>query len=161
MHTPNSCLPKAAQTFVGGLETGGPHDGEGKLRKRIGALDLYVTVTLIVAALVAFSAIQKIRRDPRVVRVIHEVVGLPLSTFPLLAACEFAGALGLVLGIRWPLLGIVAGVGLALYFIAAILSHFRVGDFKGVGPAFFMWVVVMIALGMRLHLGPHPHWYTL
>lgn len=120
---------------------------------------MYVTITLIVAALVAFSAIQKIRRDPRVVRVIHDVVGLPLSSFPFLAACELAGAVGLVLGIRWPLLGIVAGVCLALYFIAAILSHFRVGDFKGFGPAFFMWVVVMIALGMRLHLGPHPHWY--
>jgi hypothetical protein len=109
--------------------------------------------------MVAFSAMAKIRRDPRVVHAIHEVVGLPLSYFPLLAACELAGALGLVLGIFWPPLGIIAGVGLALYFLAAILSHFRVGDFAGVGPAFFMWVAVMVALGMRLHLGPHPHWY--
>lgn len=120
----------------------------------------YLIVTVIVAAMVTFSAVAKIRHDPRVVRVIHDVVGFPLSSFPLLAACEFAGALGLVLGIFWPLLGIIAGVGLALYFIAAILAHFRVGDFKGFGPAFFMWVAVMVALGMRLHLGPHPHWYT-
>ena len=109
--------------------------------------------------MVAFSAIAKIRRDPRVVRTIHEVVGLPLSYFPVLAACEFAGALGLILGIFWPLLGVVAGIGLAIYFIGAILSHFRVGDVTGVGPAFFMWVAVMVALGLRLHLGPHPHWY--
>jgi hypothetical protein len=122
-------------------------------------VNLYLTITFIVAAMVAFSAIAKIRRDPRVVRTIHEVVGLPLSYFPLLAACELAGAFGLVLGIFWPLLGIVAGVGLALYFLAAILSHFRVGDFAGVGPAFFMWAAVMVALGTRLHLGPHPHWY--
>jgi hypothetical protein len=120
---------------------------------------LYLTVTLIVAAMVAFSAIAKIRNDPRVVHVIHDVVGFPLSYFPVLAAWEFAGALGLVLGIFWPLLGILGGVGLALYFIGAILSHFRVGDFRGFAPAFFMWVAVMIALGMRLHLGPHPHWY--
>jgi hypothetical protein len=116
-------------------------------------------VTLIVAAMVVFSAIAKLRHDPRVVRTIHEVVGFPLSYFPLLAAYELAGALGLVLGIFWPLLGIVAGIGLALYFIAAVLSHFRVGDFKGFGPAFFMWVAVMVALAMRLHVGPHPHWY--
>ena len=109
--------------------------------------------------MVAFSAIAKIRHDPRVVRTIHEVIGFPLGYFPLLAAWELAGALGLVLGIFWPLLGIVAGVGLALYFIAAILSHFRVGDFGGSGPALFMWVAVMLALAMRLHLGPHPHWY--
>lgn len=120
---------------------------------------MYVTVTFIVAAMVAFSAVAKIRRDPRVVHTIHEIVGFPLRYFPLLAACEFAGALGLVLGISRPLLGIVAGVGLALYFLGAILSHFRVGDFKGLGPAFFMWVAVMVALGMRLHLGPHPQWY--
>jgi tetrahydromethanopterin S-methyltransferase subunit F len=120
---------------------------------------LYLTVTLIVAAMVAFSAIAKVRRAPHVVRTIHDVVGLPVSYFPLLAGCEFAGALGLILGIFWPLLGVLAGVGLALYFMGAILSHFRVRDFRGFGPAFFMWVAVMIALGVRLHLGPHPHWY--
>lgn len=109
----------------------------------------------------AFSAIAKIRRAPPVVRTIHDVVGFPLSWFPFLAACEFAGALGLVLGIFWPLLGVLAGVGLALYFLGAIFAHFRAGDFGGSGPAFFMWVIVMIALGMRLHLGPHPHWYRL
>jgi DoxX-like family len=110
--------------------------------------------------MVAYSAIAKIRRDPRVVRVIHEVVGFPLGYFPLLAACELAGALGLVLGIVWPLVGVVAAVGLVLYFICAVLAHFRAGDFKGSGPAFFMLIAAMAALAMRLHLGPHPHWYN-
>jgi len=122
---------------------------------------VYLTVTSIVAALVVFSAIAKIRRDPRVVRTIHEVVGFPLSYFPLLAACELLGALGLVLGIFWPGVGIFAGAALALYFVAAVLSHFRAGDYKGFGPALFMWFVVMVALLMRLHLGPHPSWYRL
>src|SRR5215469_6158730 len=108
--------------------------------------------------MVAYSAIAKIRRDPRVVRTIHEVVGFPLSYFPLLAACELAGAVGLILGIFWPLLGILAGVGLAIYFIVAILAHFRVGDFPGFGAAFFMWVAVVVVVGMRLHLGLHPEW---
>jgi hypothetical protein len=120
---------------------------------------VYVAITFIVAAVVAFSGVMKIRRDPQVVRRVHEIVGVPLAYFPLLAALEFVGALGLVLGIFWPLLGIAAGVGLALFFVGAILSHLRVRDFKGVGPAFFMLVVVGVALAMRLHLGPHPHWY--
>lgn len=109
--------------------------------------------------MVAFSGIMKIRRDPKVTRIIHEIVGVPLRYFPLLAACELVGALGLVLGIFWPLLGVVAGVALVLYFMGAIVSHLRVGDFKGIGPALFMFVAATIALTMRLHLGPHPHWY--
>ena len=109
--------------------------------------------------MVAFSGIMKIRRDPQVVRVIHEIVGVPLSYFPALAALEFAGALGLVLGMVWPWVGVVAGVGLVLYFMGAIVSHLRVGDIKGLGPAAFMFVAAIIALTMRLHLGPHPHWY--
>jgi len=121
---------------------------------------LYLTVTFIVAAMVAYSGIMKILRDPKITRVIHEVVGVPLRYFPLLAACELAGALGLVLGIFWPLLGVVAGVGLVLYFMGAIVSHLRVGDFSGIGPALFMFVAALVALTMRLHLGPHPHWYT-
>jgi len=120
---------------------------------------VYVAITFIVAAIVAFSGVMKIRRDPQVVRRVHEIVGVPLAYFPLLAALEFVGALGLVLGIFWPLLGIAAGVGLALFFVGAILSHLRVRDFKGVGPAFFMLLAVGVALAMRLHLGPHPHWY--
>jgi len=62
----------------------------------------YLAITILLAAMAAFSGVGKIRRDPRIVRVIHEVIGVPLSYFPLLAACEFAGALGLLLGIWWP-----------------------------------------------------------
>lgn len=120
---------------------------------------MYSTITFIVALIVMFSAVMKLRRNPRVVQVIHHTIGVPLSFFPVLAICEIAGALGLLLGIRWPLLGVVGGVCLALYFLGAILAHLRVHDFTGFGPAAFMLVAVTIALAMRLHLGPHPHWY--
>ena len=72
----------------------------------------YVVIALLLAAMLMFSGLGKLRRDPRIVRVIHEVVGVPTRYFPLLAAYEFAGAVGLVLGIWWPLLGVLAGVGL-------------------------------------------------
>ena len=110
----------------------------------------YLVVTAIVALMVAFSGLGKIRRDPKIVRVIHETVGVPMAYFPLLAACEFAGALGLVAGIWWPPLGIAAGAGLVLYFVGAVVSHLRVGDFKGIGPAAFMLVVAAGALAMRI-----------
>jgi hypothetical protein len=98
----------------------------------------------------AFSGLGKLRRDPKIERVIHEVVGVPLKYFPHLAACEIAGALGLVLGIWWPLLGMAAGIGLVVYFVGAIVSHVRVGDVKGIGPAAFMLVISVAAVVLRV-----------
>jgi len=112
----------------------------------------YLSVTILLAGMAAFSGVLKIRRDPRVVHVIHEVIGVPLRYFPLLAACEFAGALGLILGIWWLPLGMAAGIGLVLYFVGAVASHLRVGDAKGIGPAAFMLALAAGALVLRILL---------
>lgn len=110
----------------------------------------YLFITFLFAAMVAFSAVAKARRDPKVVHVIHEVIGVPLEYFPVLAACEFAGALGLVLGIWLPWAGLAAGVGLVIYFLGAVVSHLRVGDIQGIGPAVFMLMVAAGALALRV-----------
>lgn len=110
----------------------------------------YLVITILFAAMAAFSAVAKIRRDPKVVHVIQEVVGVPLQLFPLLAACELAGALGLVLGIWSPWVGAAAGVGLVIYFVGAVVSHLRVGDVKGMGPAVFMLIAAGGALALRV-----------
>jgi hypothetical protein len=111
---------------------------------------VYLVMAVLVALMVAFSGLGKIRRDRRQVKVIHETVGVPLKYFPLLAVCEFAGALGLLAGIWWPTLGVAAAIGLVLYFVGAIVSHLRVGDIKGVGPAVFMLVLAAGALAVRV-----------
>jgi DoxX-like family len=110
----------------------------------------YLVITVAFAAMVAFSGIGKIRRDPKIMHVIHEVVGVPLKYFSLLAACELAGAVGLVLGIWWPSIGVAAGIGLVLYFVAATVSHLRVRDVKGIGPAAFMLALAGGALALRI-----------
>jgi DoxX-like family len=110
----------------------------------------YLVVTILFALIVTFSGIGKLRRDPHQVQVIHETVGVPLNFFPLLAACEFAGALGLLAGIKFPGLGVAAGTGLVIYFVGAAVSHLRVGDFKGLGSPSFMLVVAAGALALRL-----------
>ena len=110
----------------------------------------YLVITIVLAAMAAFSGLGKLRRDPKIVHIIHEVVGVPLKYFPHLAACEFAGALGLVLGIWWPFLGMAAGIGLVVYFVGAIVSHVRVGDVKGIGPAAFMLIISVAALALRV-----------
>jgi hypothetical protein len=100
--------------------------------------------------LLALSGTLKIRRDPRSVQIIHSKVGVPLKYFPLLATLEFAGALGLLAGIWWPVLGIAAAIGVVLYFVGAIVGHARVGDLKGIGGAAFMLVLAAGALIFRI-----------
>ena len=83
-------------------------------------------------------------------KVIHETVGVPMKSFPHLAACEIAGAVGLIVGIWSPRLGVAAGIGLVIYFIGAIVSHLRVGDFKGIGSAAFMLGLSVACLALRI-----------
>ena len=109
----------------------------------------YLALTSLTALVVVFSGIAKVRRDPKVVKVIHEIVGVPMEYLNLLAACEFAGALGIVAGIWWPPLGVAAGVGLVIYFIGAVVSHLRVGDAAGIGPAVFVLALSSAALVTR------------
>ena len=109
----------------------------------------YLIVTVTFALLVTFSGLGKVRRDAHQMKVVHETVGVPLKYFPLLAACEFAGGVGLVVGILWPISGIAAGIGLGLYFLGAIVSHLRAGDAKGIGSAVFMFVLAAAVLVLR------------
>jgi hypothetical protein len=110
----------------------------------------YLVVTVVAAGMAAFSAVGKLRHDPKIVHVVHEIVGVPLNYFPHLAACEIAGAVGLVVGIWLPRVGMAAGIGLVVYFVGAIVSHLRVADWKGIGPAAFMLILSFTALVLRI-----------
>lgn len=109
----------------------------------------YLTVTIVLAVIAAFSGVGKLRRDPKIVHIVHEVVGVPLQYFPHLAACEITGALGLIVGIWWPILGLAAGIGLTVYFAGAIVSHVRVSDLSGIGPAAFLLILSVAAVVLR------------
>jgi len=113
-------------------------------------MSIYAVLAVVTSLMVALSGMLKVRRDPRTTRIIHEVVGVPLRFFPFLAACEFAGAIGLLVGILWPPVGLAASTGLVLYFLGALIAHVRVGDFKGLGPAAFMLFISAACLLLRM-----------
>jgi len=73
-----------------------------------------------------------------------------MKYFPALAGCEFAGAVGLIVGIWWSRLGVAAGLGLVIYFVGASVSHIRVGDLKGIGPAAMLLTLSAAALCLRI-----------
>lgn len=57
----------------------------------------------------------------------------------MLGILKAAGALGLLVGIRVPLIGIAAAAGLVLFFVAAIITHLRARDDSlGLAVAFLL-----------------------
>ncbi len=105
----------------------------------------YTIIAIIMSFLLVSSGIAKLRGNPKVVHGIHEVVGVPLRWMPWLAACEFAGAAGLLIGIVWWPLGIAAAIGVVAYFLGASIGHMRVKDFKGLPtPAVILLIAIAI-----------------
>jgi uncharacterized membrane protein YphA (DoxX/SURF4 family) len=110
----------------------------------------YIIVAILMSALAVASGTGKLQHHPRIVSSIHGVIGVPMPWIPVLAACEIAGALGLLIGIFWPPLGLVAAVGLVAYFVGAVVAHLRVRDFKSVGNPLLPLVLAVATLVLRI-----------
>ena len=88
-------------------------------------LALYAVVTVLTAAALAYGAYLDFVGHASIVA-IADRLRVPRSWMAPLGACLAAGSLGLLAGFAVPVLGTAAGVGLVLYFLAAIGAHLRV-----------------------------------
>lgn len=84
----------------------------------------YVVVTLLAAAMAAFSAGSVFARSPWVVQPLADY-GVPRAWWPWLGAAKATGAAGLLVGLAVPVVGVLAGVGLVLYFTGAVVTVLR------------------------------------
>ncbi|HEY7055927.1 MAG TPA: DoxX family protein [Vicinamibacterales bacterium] len=73
---------------------------------------------------------------------------IPLGT--LLAS----GALGLLIGLAVPVLGIAAAIGLVMYFVCALSAHIRVHD-RGIGSAIGFLVLAIAVLTAEIAYRNH------
>jgi hypothetical protein len=73
---------------------------------------------------------------------------IPLGT--LLAS----GALGLLIGLAVPVLGIAAAIGLVVYFVCALSAHIRVHD-RGIGAATGFLVLAIAVLTAEIAYRNH------
>jgi hypothetical protein len=106
-----------------------------------------LVVSVVFAALLAFSATGKARGDKKQIALLERLGALRL--IPLLAASELAGAAGLAVGLAWWPLGVAAGAGLVLYFLGAIGSHLRVGD-REIAPPVMMLLIAVATIVLRV-----------
>jgi len=108
----------------------------------------YVAVTVLAAAANAFSATLDFIRYKQIL-INMAKVGVSESWITILGILKAAGALGLLIGIGVPLIGIAAAVGLVLFFVAAIITHLRARDYS-FGLALVFLLLAVAALVLRL-----------
>lgn len=103
----------------------------------------YVVVTIFTIVANAGIAVADLMRAEFVVANSAEV-GVPPSWLPLLAMLKAAGAAGLLLGLLGShLIGVFAAIGLAGFFVGAIITHLRARVFYNLGfPGAFLALAV-------------------
>jgi hypothetical protein len=108
-----------------------------------------VIVSAVLAAVLAASAAMKLSHRPDIVDR-YARVGVPESRLNRLAGILILGAVGLVAGLAWPLIGVAAAAGLAVYFVVAIAAHIRAGDTANLLAPVAIEILSILALVLRL-----------
>jgi hypothetical protein len=112
----------------------------------------YLIVTVVAAALNGFSGTAAVLRY-KVILPGMAAAGVPESwlVFPI-GTLKVAGAVGLLAGIVVPPIGVAAAVGLVLYFVCAIYTHIRAGDYSAqFGLACFFLALDAACLVLATH----------
>ena len=96
----------------------------------------FVVASILIAALVA-TGIGKVKRA-KPIRHNLRAVEVSRKWWNPMAAVEFIGAIGLAIGLLFPPLGILAALGITLYFAGAVIAHIRTQDPNVVPSGMFM-----------------------
>lgn len=109
----------------------------------------YVVVTVLTAAANSYAAISAFTK-PEWLRTIMTRVHVSDSWTTVLGILMAAGAVGLLVGLRIPIVGTAAAAGLTLFFIGAIITHVRAHD-RAVGWALGFLLLAVTTLLLGLH----------
>ncbi|GAA1138233.1 hypothetical protein F4556_005335 [Kitasatospora gansuensis] len=109
----------------------------------------YVVVTVLAAAMTGFSAFSLLRRADFVVQSMVQYQ-VPRSWWTPLGLAKAAGALGLVVGLFVPFIGIAATVGLALYYLGAVITCVRARSYAHAAFPLIYLAPALVACGLGL-----------
>jgi DoxX-like family len=122
-----------------------------KQRKEACMFTAYIIVTIVAAGANIYAATSDFVRPEWLLGNMSKL-GVPESWLPILGVLKAAGALGLLIGIGVPLIGIAAAAGLTLFFIGAVITHLRAHDLSlGNGVPVMFLVVVLAALALGIY----------
>lgn len=108
-----------------------------------------LAVSVLLASLIAYSAIRKLSHRPAVVET-YVRAGVPEDWLDRLAIVLLAGAAGLLAGLAWAPVGMAAAAALTVYFLVAIAFHVRAGDAEHLPTPLVIAVLAAAALSLRL-----------
>jgi hypothetical protein len=74
---------------------------------------------------------------------------VPLAWLPVLGTVKVVALVGIVVGFWVPVVGTAAAIGVAIYFVAAILKHIDASDSNVFGAIFFL-LLACAALTLRV-----------
>ncbi|MED7949354.1 DoxX family protein [Kitasatospora sp. NPDC058201] len=98
----------------------------------------FIVVTVLAAVMAGFSGGSIFARAAFVVEPLTEY-GVPRSWWNWLGAAKAAGALGLLVGLFAPVVGVLAATGLVLYFGGAVITVVRARSYAHVAfPLVYM-----------------------
>lgn len=84
----------------------------------------HVVVTVLAGVWVGYSAASLLLREKRIIQFLTDY-GVPRSWWPWLGTAKAVGAAGLLVGLLVPIIGVLAGIGLVLYFAGAVITVVR------------------------------------
>ena len=108
-----------------------------------------VVVSVLLAAMVAFSAARKLSHAPAVVES-YRRAGVPEDKLDILALTLLAGVVGLLGGLAWAPIGVAAAGCLIGYFALAIVAHLRHNDAANLPTPLVLAIVAAATLALRI-----------
>lgn len=104
----------------------------------------HLVVTIVAAVWVAFSAVSLFTHARWVVEPLADY-GVPRSWWPWLGTAKTAGSVGLLVGLFVPVIGVLATVGLLLYFIGAVITVIRARSYAHIPFPLLYLIPVAVA----------------
>jgi hypothetical protein len=109
----------------------------------------YTVVTILAAAWVGYSAVSLLLRNKQLVKFLTDY-GVPESWWPWLGSAKMAGAAGLVVGLFVPVIGVMAEIGLVIYFIGAVATVVRARWYSHIPFPLMYLAPVVAAAALKL-----------
>jgi len=111
---------------------------------------MFITVSLLLAALCLLPAAGKLLGHPKM-RQSAEHFGIGWPRYRLIGVAELAAAAGILIGLWWHPLGVVAAAGMGLLLLGALITHRLAGDSaKEMAPALLALAVTIAYLSIAL-----------